>query len=162
MSTITIRRTVATLALLAVALPAGAADCGPAAWTNNTDATVTVAVQMGEGYEEVDVAVGGSIEYWTAEPGDHWAVWLLPDFAVVAQGVQCGVAFVAPETPVPVESPDEPVLSTPAEPEVPVVPSVEPEPITPEPITPESVAPIERAEPVTPVAPLLPVGVYAY
>lgn len=94
------RRTLSAAIFAAlIAAPAGAAECGPATYTNETGADQAVAVQLGEGYEEIVVAAGDTIEYWEAAPGRSWAVWDLASGAVIAQGVQCGEPVVI-ENPV--------------------------------------------------------------
>lgn len=94
------RRTLSAAIFLAlIAAPAGAAECGPATYTNETGTDQAVGVQLGEGYVETVVAAGDTIEYWESAPGRSWAVWDLASGDVVASGVQCGEPVVV-ENPV--------------------------------------------------------------
>lgn len=138
------RRTLSAAIFLAlIAAPAGAAECGPATYTNDTGTDRAVAVQLGEGYEEIVVAAGGTIEYWESAPGSSWAVWDLASGDVIAQGVQCG-------EPVVVENP---VVDTDAV-VVPVLPIVDDSDLV---VT----IPVESPQPMSYPAPHLPAGVWA-
>lgn len=88
------KRTIITLAIMALTVPALADECGPATFTNDTGATLEVGVQLGEGYVETSVPAGDTITYWEAAPGRGWAVWDLASGDVLASGVQCGEPVV--------------------------------------------------------------------
>lgn len=73
------RKTLATLAILTIALPAGAgvdASDDRATITNTTNQSQTYAIQVYDGYGERTLAPGESYTFTTVDQGGHWAVWL--------------------------------------------------------------------------------------